>query len=521
MTSSPTEIDNSQGAQDAVDRLVDVALAFARREYSKRLDPQQFEGNTGLLELAHSLNILGEYLGAAESDRLGLDAIVDVALAFARREFDSRVDLEPFTNQPALLELALTLNLLGEYLGETTVSKAYVEKIIDAVADLLIVVSADGEIRTVNQATVKALGYDAAELTDRPIDTLLVPGAHGEPTFADTLGRSLSEGGTLRDAKATLVAKAGTRLPVVFNGAVMPGSGTEGEAIVLVGRDMRETHRLLAAAAASEQAERRKAEQLAVTITQLERSQRETAAAARLAQAANEAKSNFLANMSHEIRTPMNGIFGMLTLLELSQLDEEQRECTELIQFSAKQLMHVINDILDFSKIETGKLELEEINFDIRADVGRVIDVYSADSCKAQIALHCIVDPAVPSDLIGDPGRLAQILNNLLGNAIKFTPQGSVSLEVSVEETNDTTSRLRFAVRDTGIGISQALVPELFSPFTQVDASVTRKYGGTGLGLAISKELAELLGGEIGVESEEGVGATFWFTAIFRNRPAA
>ena len=236
------------------------------------------------------------------------------------------------------------------------------------------------------------------------------------------------------------------------------------------------------------------------------------------AEIANAAKSAFLATMSHEIRTPMNGVIGMIELLQHTRLTSEQNEFAEEAKKSGCELVHLLNDILDLSKIEADKMELEISHFNLQPVITDTINLLSLSAHEKALKLVSSIDSNVPMALNGDPVRLRQAITNLVSNAVKFTTKGSVTLQVQKEAEEENSVTLRFLVKDTGIGIAANKLKQIFHPFTQADSSITRTYGGTGLGLTICRRLAEMMGGSIGVESTEGEGSTFWFTALLEKQ---
>ena len=250
---------------------------------------------------------------------------------------------------------------------------------------------------------------------------------------------------------------------------------------------------------------------LAIVLHRRAAVERSLLAAKGAADEANKARGNFLSTMSHEIRTPMNAMVGMAEMLRETALDAEQEMFTNAIQESSGALMAIIDDILDFSKIDAGMLRIDPVECDLPKLVEACLNVLKCGAEQKGLGLTCEMSPAVPAAVIGDPGRLRQILLNLIGNAVKFTHRGKVAVRVRDIGRRAGQCRIRFEIEDTGIGIARDSIGRLFQPFTQIDGSITRRYGGTGLGLAISKQLVELMGGRMGVESREGAGSTFWF----------
>jgi PAS domain S-box-containing protein len=416
-----------------------------------------------------------------------------------------------------ILSVTVTILILGLSAWRTSVrlkatvvalgmAKEEWERTFDAMPELVAIIDTEHRVVRANKAMADRLGCTPDQCMGRYCFDLM-HGTNVPPEFCPH-SKLLAEGAP----QSTEVYEPA--LSSFFIVATSPLYNADGRLIgsVHVATDISERKK------AEEEMHRSKAE-LQDSNRELENAIEIAKSMALKAELANTAKSEFLANMSHEIRTPMNGVIGMIGLLLDSDLTSEQREFAEIVRRSGEALLSVINEILDFSKIEARKLELEALDFDLRTTLADAADMLAARAHEKGLELVCLLDPEVPSLLRGDPGRLRQIVMNLAGNGLKFTHKGEVAIRASLEREDEHNAQVRFSVTDTGIGIPQDRLSVLFSPFTQVDGSTTRRYGGTGLGLAISKQLAELMGGNIGVESREGQGSTFWFTAVFEKQP--
>ncbi len=356
--------------------------------------------------------------------------------------------------------------------------------LIQNASDIITILEEDGTIRFESPALKHILGYEPEHLVGANVLEMVSPEdadkasrilekARDNPGLVDSFELRLTHAdGTWRDFEITALNLLGD--PAV-------------RGIVLNSRD----------------------------ITDRKRAEASSREAKEAAEAANRAKSEFLANMSHEIRTPMNGVIGMTELLLGTRLSKEQKEYAQTVRNSGETLLNIINDILDFSKIEAGRINLESIDFGLERETEEVVSLLARRAQDKGLEMVSFIDPSVPAVLNGDPFRYRQILTNLLGNAIKFTEEGNVMVHIGVVEATEDTVLIRTEVSDTGIGVSPEQRSRLFESFSQADASTSRRFGGTGLGLAISAQLARLMGGEIGVESQVGRGSTFWFTTRF------
>jgi PAS domain S-box-containing protein len=393
-----------------------------------------------------------------------LDEMYEAVSALARLDFSRTVQASGV--HESLDAVADGLNMLGEELQISVVSRHYLDSIVHSMGEALFVVSETGQIQDTNRQASALTGATRRELSGQTVTELF-----GDNAVSAIHGAAASGAGQV---ELTLVRRDNIAIPVRLTVTRMEQSGSVTCLVVDVS-EQRETEAALATARDH-------------------------------ALALAHQRSMFLANMSHELRTPINGVIGMTSLLLQTALDTRQLEMGRAIRSSGRALLDVINDVLDFSKIDAGHLDLEVLEFDLHEVIHEVLDVHAFQAARKGLELVAETSPHVPVFVRGDPARLRQVLNNLLGNAIKFTPKGEIALKVTRGAAGT-----RFAVRDTGVGIPDGKIASLFDAFSQGDASVSREYGGTGLGLAISRDLVRLMGGRLRCESTLGSGSVFDF----------
>ncbi|MBX3236547.1 MAG: PAS domain S-box protein [Nitrospiraceae bacterium] len=420
---------------------------------------------------------LARYLATGEGPTLGKRIEIS-----AIRSDGTKFPVE-LTIVPLISPLGATFSGFIRDLSERKLSEETLRIVVESAPSGMILVDQSGLMRMVNAETEKIFGYPREELLGRSVEMLIPETARTQHAqdrnafMAQPRSRTMGTGRDLRGRR-----KDGTEFPAEIG----LRSVTTGQGAVIVAAIM--------------------------DITQRKDAEIELRHAKETAEAATAAKSQFLANMSHEIRTPMNGVLGLTELLLTTPLNDRQRHLAESVHRSGTALLQIINDILDFSKIEAGKLQLERIEFGLRQTIEEAVELFVEPANRKQLELSCDIPPELPDSVMGDPVRLRQILLNLIGNAVKFTEQGEVAVRVLPINQAPHAMDLRFEVRDTGIGMTVEARDRLFQAFSQADGSTTRRFGGTGLGLAIVKQLAQLMGGDVGVESSPGQGAAFWFT---------
>jgi len=426
-------------------------------------------------------------LGIADPQQLPSAEAWQELLARVSRSY-SEADQERYTLERSLQISGQEMQVLYDNLRNSAEEQATNEAnklrtIVNAIGDGLAVLDQQGRSVFINRVGATMLGLAEEELAGNPILESIKAGPAGNR--GDYFYARIREEDAVRIDDTQILRQNGPPLDISLVLTPLQDS-VRTQGAVLVFRDM----------------------------TKAKEISEEILAARATAEAANSAKSEFLATMSHEIRTPMNGVLGMISLLRETNLTPQQQEYAETVMSSGNALMVIIDDILDFSKIEAGKLSIECIDFDLSQIVDEVVDLFSGTATARGLVFDCRIDPDVPPFVSGDPGRLRQVLANLLSNAMKFTRLGSVQLHVSNRRADDC-HLVAFSIRDTGVGIPSEKQDLLFQAFSQTDSSTTRKFGGTGLGLAISRRLIEMMGGTIGVVSAPGSGSTFEFELPF------
>ena len=422
----------------------------------------------------------------------------------SRNNFTQKIHI---SSKDEIGALATSFNKMTDNLQQTTVSKEYVERIVNTMIGSVMVVGPDRIITMVNRGTLDLLGYSETELLHRPVNKVIV-----DEEGSLFVGNSMTnwiERGFVSEVEQSYRRKNGGKVPVLFSGSIMRDSVGNVQGVVCAAVDITERQR----AAKALRKHRDRLEELVEVRT------RKWAQATEDALAASRAKSTFLATMSHEIRTPMNAVIGLTNLALRGKMPDKIRDYLTKIESASHSLLHVLNDILDFSKIEAGKLGLEPVDFHLDSVFERLANLFRNKVADQGLEWCMEIDHDCPRALSGDALRLEQILINLISNAVKFTERGMIAVRVrAVNNTGNDTVLLEFSVEDTGIGLTTEQIRQLFNPFVQADSSTTRKYGGTGLGLSICSRLVERMGGQIWVQSEVDQGSVFFFSITLVRR---
>jgi|GEM_PF-2273309 len=449
------------------------------QETNQQLEGKVAERTSELSAANEEMNALNEEIRAMNEELLVANEKLEMRVA------ERTSDL--FASYQELKATEEELRAQFENLQETQEAlhheKLLTDALFDSVPGMLYLYNDQGKLVRWNKKHEEMTGYSSVELLGMDLFAWYKGDEEATVHITNAVQRAFREG--FADVEADLQRKDGTKMVIYLTAVPLKIDGK----IHFAG--------------------------IGIDIAERKKAKEEIILALEKAEKANLAKSQFLANMSHEIRTPMNGLIGMTDLTLMTDLEEQQREYLTIVKSSAISLLRVLNDILDYSKVEAGKIELEKWPFDLRKTIHEVIDLFDIGAKQKGLSLALKIDKAVPNYIVGDSIRLRQVLSNLVGNGIKFTYQGKVLLNVEVESQYDKQVKLRFTITDTGIGIPKEKIDKLFKRFSQVDDSNTRQFGGTGLGLAISKKLIEIMDGEIGVESKENIGSSFFFTAVF------
>ena len=453
-------------------------------------------------------------------------ALSEAVIKVGRGELDGLIEID---TQDEIGQLAAAFNTMTENLRQTTVSREYMDKLVNTMNDMLLVIALAGSILSANRAFCEQFGYDLSELLGCSIRDAAKQ--DGPCCFRPAFERVFTEG-AVSGAEAFGRTKSGNLMTLLFSLSVMKDEKGYIEAVICAAQDIsaiKQVQESLRQKQAELESLNRTLEELvavrthelAVTNEGLRNEVEERKLVAEelqlardTAEAANRAKTEFLANMSHEMRTPLNAIIGGADYLEEAALSDDQSLCLDMIHQAGNNLLALVNDLIDLSRIEAGHLVLLSERFSVVETLKNIIQMLSRTAQCKQLELSLDMADNQPEFLIGDQLRLQQILVNLIGNALKFTSEGSVTVSTIVGSMTDAAVPVTFVVRDTGIGIEKNKMERIFETFTQADASITRQYGGSGLGLTISRRLVEAMGGHLQVESEPGVGSSFFFTVL-------